>query len=100
MLYVERLHVDVLGVRLSDGCRTPRHSKLSPLGSGDDHIHLPAAAPGTDKPVAPNENGRVRAISSSHLGRVRLDLVAARLAPHDQPHLRVRRIAKRHRRAG
>ena len=100
MLYVERLHVDVLGVRLSDGCRTPRHSKLSPLGSGDDHIHLPAAAPGTDKPVAPKENGRVRAISSSHLGRVRLNLVAARLAPNDEPNVCRSRVAERHRRAG
>jgi hypothetical protein len=29
-----------------------------------------------------------------------LDSVAARLAPRDQPHLRIRRIAERHRRAG
>src|SRR6516225_11016934 len=33
----------------------------------------------------------------NHLGGVRLDLVAACLAPHDQPHLRVRRVAERQR---
>jgi len=29
-----------------------------------------------------------------------LDLMGACFAPHDQPHLRIRRIAERHRRAG
>jgi hypothetical protein len=48
---------------------------------------LPATAPGTDKPLAPIENRRVRAVPSNHLGGVRLDLMAARLAPHDQPYL-------------
>jgi len=51
---------------------------------------LPTTALGTDKPIAPIQNRRVRAVSSSHLVGVRLNLVAARLAPHDQPHLRVR----------
>jgi hypothetical protein len=57
--------------------------ELSPLGSGDDHIHSPAAALGADKPLAPIENRRIRAISSSRLGRVGLDLVAAIAAPYD-----------------
>ena len=61
----------------------PDIQKLSPLGSGDDHIRLLSAAPGTDKPVAPIENWRVRAVSSSHLGRIRPDPVTRRLAPHD-----------------
>jgi hypothetical protein len=73
---------------------------LSPLGPGDDHIHLPATAPGTDKPLAPIGNGGPGAISLCHLGGVGLDLVAARLAPHDQPHFRVRGIAESHWRAG
>jgi len=100
MLYVERRHVAVLGVRLSDGCRTPRHSKLSPLRSGDDHIRLPAAALGTDQPLTPIENRFLRTISISYLSRIRLDLVAARLAPHDEPNAGRSRIAERHRRAG
>jgi hypothetical protein len=77
----------------------PAPSMLSALSPGDDHIHLPATAPGTDKPVAPIENRRFRAVSSNHLVGIGLDLVAACLAPHDQPHLRVRGIAERHRRA-
>ena len=44
---------------------------LSPLRSGDDHIHLPATAPGTDKPLAPLENRHIRAVSSSRQGRAR-----------------------------
>jgi hypothetical protein len=47
-----------------------------------------------------NKVERWGAMSPRKLSRVGLDLVAARLAPHDQPHLRVRRIAERHRRAG
>jgi hypothetical protein len=82
----------------------PGARDINAIAARDDHIHLPATALGTDKPVAPIENRRVRAISSSDLGSVRLDPVATRLAPHDQPHLRVRRrvrrIAERHRRAG
>ena len=69
------------------------------LGSGDDDIHPPATALGTDEPPTPIEHGRVRAVSSSHLDGVGRDLVAARLAPHDQPHLRVLRVAECHRRA-
>jgi hypothetical protein len=75
----------------------PRSARvaLSPLGSSDDHIHLPAAAPGTHKPVAPIENRRVRAVSNSHFSGVRLDLMAAPPAPHDQPPLGFRCIAER-----
>jgi len=50
--------------------------------------------------IAPVENRRARAISSNHLGGVRLDLVAARLAPHDKAHASRSRVAERHRRAG
>jgi hypothetical protein len=79
----------------------PRSARvaLSLLGSSDDHIHLPAAAPGTHKPVAPIENRRVRAVSNSHFSGVRLDLMAACLPPHDQPHLGIHCIAECHRRA-
>jgi hypothetical protein len=35
-----------------------------------------------------------------HLGGVRLDLMAASLAPHDEPHARFGCVAERHRRAG
>jgi len=73
---------------------------LSPLGPGDDHVHLPATTIGTDKPLTPIENRRVRTVWSSHLGRVRLNLVAARLAPNDEPNVCRSRVAERHRRAG
>ena len=52
-------------------------------GPCDDHVHLPATAPGADKSVTPIQNRRVCAVSSKHPDRVGLDLVAARLAPHD-----------------
>src|SRR6516162_2603578 len=39
MLCAERRHVDDLGVRLSDGCRAPRHSKLSPFGPVTTYPH-------------------------------------------------------------
>jgi hypothetical protein len=77
----------------------PRHSKLSPLGSGDDHVDLSASASGTNEPLAPIEHGRVRTVSGNHLDGVRLDLVAARLAPHDQPDAGRGRVAERHWRA-
>jgi hypothetical protein len=44
------------------------------LGSGDDDIHPPATALGTDEPPTPIEHGRVRAVSSNHLDGVGLDL--------------------------
>ena len=51
----------------------PRSARvaLSPLGSGDHQVHLPVAALRTHEPLAPIENRRVRAVSSSHLGGVR-----------------------------
>ena len=50
----------------------PRSSQRSPLGSGHDHIDLPAAAAGTHQPLAPIEYGRFGAVASSHLGVVGL----------------------------
>jgi len=42
---------------------------------GHDKIDLAATALGTDEPLAPVENRSVRAVSGSHLGGVRLDLI-------------------------
>jgi hypothetical protein len=56
-------------------------SSLSPLRPGHDHIGLPFAAAGTEEPHAPIEDADVGALPSSHLCRVRLDLMLARLAP-------------------
>jgi hypothetical protein len=41
-------------------------------------------------------NGRPGAIAGRHLGSVGLDLVPARLAPHDGPHVRRGGVAERH----
>jgi len=68
-------------------------------GPGHDHIGLPSAASGTDEPLAPIENAGVGALPSSHLCRVRLDLMLARLAPHDKPDLGSGSATERHRRA-
>jgi hypothetical protein len=50
------------GTRSASRCRQP--SGIA--GTGDDQIHLPAAAPGTDKPLEPIRNPCVRTISSGH----------------------------------
>jgi hypothetical protein len=60
---------------------------LTPLSPADDHVNLSAAALGTDKPLAPIENGGVRAVSLRHFGRVGLNLMLTGFAPHDQPDL-------------
>ena len=52
MLCIERRHVDDLGVRLSDGCRAPRHSKLSPFG--------PVTTISTFRPPHSEQTGRSR----------------------------------------
>ena len=58
---------------------------MSP-GPGHYHVGLPSAALRTDEPLAPIEDTGAGAIPSSHLGGVWLDLMLARLAPHDKPH--------------
>jgi hypothetical protein len=58
---------------------------LSPLRPGHDHIDFAAAAFGTDQPLTPIEHGHFGAVPLGHLGRVGLDLMAAILAPNDQP---------------
>ena len=58
---------------------------MTPLGPRDDHIDRFTPATRAHKAIAPIEHRRPRAVSSSHVGRVGLDLVAARLTPHDQP---------------
>ena len=76
-----------------------RKLSRSPLRSGHHHIDLPAAAAGTDQPLAPIEHGRFGAVPGSHLGGVGLDLMLAFLAPDDQPDLGRGGDAERHRRA-
>jgi hypothetical protein len=63
-----------------DGCSTVSGGFEDPafplptLGSGHDHIGLPSAAAGTDKPLAPIKDAGVGAVPSSHLGRIWFDL--------------------------
>jgi hypothetical protein len=73
---------------------------LPPLGPGHHHVDVAAAAGRADEPLAPLRNRHVGAILLRHLGGVGLDLMAARLAPHDQPHAGRSRVAERHRRPG
>jgi hypothetical protein len=76
------------------------HPGLTTLGPGHDHIGLPSATAGTDKLLAPIEDAGVGAVPSSHLCRVGLDLMLARLAPHDKPDLGSGSGTERHRGAG
>jgi len=73
---------------------------LPPLGPGHHPVDVAAAAPGTDQPIAPLRNGGPGTISLCHFDRVGLGPVATRLAPHDQPHFRVRRVAHQSRTGG
>jgi hypothetical protein len=57
---------------------------LPPLGPGHHYVDLAAAALGTDKPLSPIGNGGLGAVALGHFGGGWLDLVAARLAPHNQ----------------
>src|SRR6516165_2333569 len=70
---------------------------LTPLSPADDHVNLSAAALGTDKPLAPIENGGARAVSLRHLGGVGLNLMLTSFAPDDQPDLGRSGGAKGHR---
>jgi len=55
---------------------------LSPRRPADHHIHLLAAATGNRQAARGNRQPRVRAISSSNLGRVGLDLMPLAFAPY------------------
>ena len=48
-------------------------------------INAPAAASGTDQPLAPIEHGRFGTVPGRHLGGVWLNSMPAALAPNDQP---------------
>jgi hypothetical protein len=68
------------------GRERPHKRGLPSLRSADDHIHLPAAATGAHKPLAPFGNSRLGAIPLGHLGGIRFDLTAAVSTPYNQPH--------------
>jgi hypothetical protein len=55
------------------------------LGSGYDHVDLSASAAGADEPLTPIGHGHFGTVPLGHVGRVGLDLMAAILAPNDQP---------------
>jgi len=61
---------------------------------------LTAAALGADQPLSPIGHRRFGAVLLGHLGGIGLDLMAAILAPNDQPDAGGGSIAERHRRAG
>src|SRR6516164_1382243 len=75
-----------------------RIKSRSPLGSGQHHVDLPAAALRAHQPLAPIEHGRLSAVAGSHLGGIGLDLMSAGFAPNHEPHLRRCSAAQRHRR--
>jgi hypothetical protein len=89
----------VRGVRHALWSATPL-GLMTPLGTCDDHIYCSAPAARAHERIAPTENAGPRAILSRHIGRVRLDLVAAGLAPHDEPDASRSRVAERHRWSG
>jgi len=60
---------------------------LSPRRSGHRKIDLAATELGTYQSFAPTENQNVRAVSSSHLGGVGLDLMLAGSALQNKPDL-------------
>jgi hypothetical protein len=89
----EELHAAPLSGRtheIAGDCA--RGHKPTP-GPGDDHIDLSAATPGADRPLAPIENWRVRAVSAKRPRQDRAQPAPATSAPDDQqppafPHCR------------
>ena len=73
---------------------------LPRLGPGHHHVDVAAAASGADEPLSPLGNGGLGPVLFGRLGGIGLDLVTARLAPHDQPNASGSRVAERHRRTG
>jgi hypothetical protein len=70
------------------------------LGPRNDHSDAPAAAFGVDQPRMPIRDARLGTVARGHLDRIGLDLMMAIEAPNDQPDVRRRGVAERHRRAG
>jgi hypothetical protein len=60
---------------------------LTQLGSGDNHIHMPAAATGAHETLAPFGDGRLGAVALGHRAGVGLDLPAGVSTPYAQPHI-------------
>ena len=58
---------------------------LSPLGPGHHHLDVAAAAPGAEEAIAPSEDRDISAVPLGHLDRIRLDRMAAYVAPDNQP---------------
>ena len=71
-----------------------------PLGSGHHHVGIMASADGTDEAIGPIGNGTLGAVSSGHFDGIRLNVMATRLAPHDQANMGSRGISERHCGAG
>ena len=65
-----------------------------------DHIGFVTPTTGTDEPFMPMENRRLGTVPPRHFGGIGLNLMEARLAPYDEPHLSRRRTPERHRWAG
>jgi hypothetical protein len=62
----------------------PLGNLMTPVGPCDDHIDRSAPATRAHEPIAPIKNAGPGAILPGYLGGVGLDLVAARLTPHDE----------------
>jgi hypothetical protein len=61
--------------------------ELSPLSPAHHHVDVAATALAAHEPLAPIRHCRLDTVSLGHLGWVRLDLMAAILAPHDEPQM-------------
>jgi hypothetical protein len=61
---------------------------LTPLGSGDHEINLPATAVRAGKASMPIDDRCLGAVPLRHFAGVGLDLTAAVSTPYDQPHRR------------
>jgi hypothetical protein len=75
------------------------HAQLTTLGSAHHLVDRTASAPGTDEPSRVHSRTVVLAPWVAHKASgIGLDLVAARLTPHDESDAGRSRIAERHRR--
>src|SRR4051794_11673109 len=74
-----------------------RDGPALPSRAADHEIDVPAAAARAHEPLLPVEKRQVGTVASDLFGQVGLDLMGARLAPHDQGQMGIKGGAERRR---
>jgi hypothetical protein len=92
--WVTDARIDLCAVSQRRGTMTAGRAFLLPSPAAHYHIDPSATALAAHKLCRPIRNRRLSAVSLRHLARVRLDLMLAIPAPHDQSKVSPRRAAE------